>query len=276
MYVIVGPTATGKSDYAVALAKKVNGEVVSADSRQVYRGLDIGSGKITQAEMQSVPHHMLDIADPMQVYTAQDFARDASAALEDILRRGKTPIVVGGTGFYIDALFKRVTLPEVPVNPALRKALESKSAAELFDDLQEKDPRRAKTIDQHNKVRLVRALEIVDALGAVPEQNLTELPYSIHWIGLDWPDEVLKERIKVRLEKRFDGIVTELKTLIKNGVSHERLDDLGLEYRYVSRYVRGLINKDACITELEKEIWHYAKRQRTYFKKNKDIRWIRP
>jgi tRNA dimethylallyltransferase len=271
--VIVGPTASGKTDLSIEIAKKTSGEVISADSRQVYRGLDIGSGKVTKKEMAGIPHHLIDIVDPKTVFTADDFVRLGKAAIEDIVARKKTPIVVGGTGFYIDALLGTVSLPAVPANASLRTQLESLTATELFAQLAKKDPERADTIDRHNKVRLVRALEIVEALGSVPKSLPTPTQYDIEWIGIDWPDDDLKARIHTRLVRRFEAIVAEVKALHKKGVTWKRLDELGLEYRYVGRFVQNIIDKETCLRELEKEIWKYAKRQRTYFRRNKAIDW---
>src|SRR3989344_2993718 len=158
--IIVGPTSSGKSALAVELARRFNGEVISADSRQVYKGLDIGTGKVTKREMRGVRHHLLDVASPKRVFTAHDFAERARAAIEDIASRGKLPVIAGGAGFYIDAFVGRIVLPEAPANAALRARLETKTAARLFALLKKKDPRRAKTIEPRNKRRLIRALEI--------------------------------------------------------------------------------------------------------------------
>ena len=158
--VIVGPTASGKSDLGVMLAKKIQGEIISADSRQVYKGLNIGSGKITKKEMRGVSHYGLDIANPKKIFTAEDFKKHATQSLNKIICRGKIPIIVGGTGFYIDVLLGLRNTANVPPNPQLRKRIENKSANELFMMLKKLDPERAKTIDQHNPRRLVRAIEI--------------------------------------------------------------------------------------------------------------------
>ena len=166
--VILGPTAIGKSALAVKLAKRFDGEVISADSRQVYKGLDIGTGKITKKEMGGIPHHLLDVADPKKQFSVSDFVREANHALAMIYHSGRVPIIVGGTGFYIDALTGDVSLPEVPPDKLLRAKLNKLSNEELFEILKKKDPERAETIDRHNKVRLVRALEIIEALGKVP------------------------------------------------------------------------------------------------------------
>ena len=271
--VIVGQTATGKSDYAVSLAKKINGEIVSADSRQVYRGLDIGSGKITQKEMRGIPHYMLDIANPKKVYSVSDYKKDAEKIIDDIVKRGKTPILVGGTGFYIDAITKGQILPEVPPNPKLRKHLYSLSAIALFEYMKKLDPRRAKTIDAKNKVRLVRAIEIATALGKVPKTK-PRPKYEVEMIGLTMLDEELKKRIHIRLLARIkEGMIEEIEQLHKNGLSWKRLNELGLEYRYVALYLQKKLTKAEMLEQLEKAIWQYAKRQKTWFKRDGRIRW---
>ncbi len=273
--VVCGPTATGKSDYAVTLAKKISGEIISADSRQVYKGLDIGSGKITKKEMRGVPHHLLDVASLRSVFSVERFQKLGKKAIKDILKRGKTPIICGGTGFYIDALVYESSFPAVQPNKELRAQLEKKSTEELFTLLKEKDADRSESIDSKNKVRLIRALEIVEAIGKVPETK-KESPYKIEWIGLDFPDDILKERIHIRLIKRIkEGMIKEVETLHEKGLSWKRLFDLGLEYRYISLFLQGNISKHEMLETLEKEIWHYAKRQRTWFKRNKEIRWMK-
>jgi tRNA dimethylallyltransferase len=272
--VIVGPTASGKSDLAVRIAKKLRGEIISADSRQVYKGLDIGSGKITKKEMGGIPHHMLDIANLKKIYSASDYKKDAETALEKIIAKSKLPIVVGGTGFYIDTLAGTAILPEVPPNKELRNRLEKESAEELFKLLKKKDSKRAKTIDSNNKVRLIRALEIVEALGKVPVVRKTRSRYEFIYIGIRPSD--LDAKIHKRLMKRLPGIIEEVKKLHKNGLSWRRMYELGLEYRYVSMYVQGELSKKEMTERLYSEIKKYAKRQMTWFKKNKSIHWITP
>ena len=159
--IIVGPTSSGKSALAVELARKFGGEVISADSRQVYRGLNIGTGKIAKREMRGVRHHLLDVASPKKYFSADEFVRKGKVALSNILQNDKMPIIVGGTGFYIDALVGRIALPNVPPDKKLREKLEKKTAAQLFAMLKQRDPRRAKTIEPQHKRRLIRALEIV-------------------------------------------------------------------------------------------------------------------
>jgi tRNA dimethylallyltransferase len=265
--VVCGPTATGKSDYAVTLAKERNGEIISADSRQVYKGMDIGSGKITAKEMCGIPHHLLDVASPKRTFTVAQYKKLADKTIKNILKRGKTPIIVGGTGFYIDAVVFDQQLPEVPPNKTLRAQLEKISLTELEEKLQQLDADRFETIDAKNSVRLIRAIEIATALGSVPKTE-KKTRYEIEWIYLDFPDDVLKERIHDRLTKRMkQGMIKEVEILRAEGVSWKRLESLGLEYRYVALYLQGKLSKTDMLTQLEAGIWQYVKRQRTWFKK---------
>lgn len=270
---IVGPTASGKTALSIALAKAFDGEVISADSRQVYRGLNLGSGKVTLEEMDGIPHHLLDVADPKERFSVAEFQKLGKAAIADILSRGKLPIVCGGTGLYVDTLLNGTTLPEVPPNKELRDTLEKLSAEELFKKLEELDPERAEEIDRHNPVRLVRAIEIAEALGKVPKME-TSQDYKVLKIGLLPPDEILKEKITQRITERLDqGILEEAKKLNTEGLSYERMEELGLEYRYMARLLQGMISREEFESQLANEIWQYAKRQKTWFKRDKEIKW---
>lgn len=274
--VILGPTATGKSALAVRLAKKFNGEIVSADSRQVYRGLNIGTGKVTKKEMGGVPHHLLDVANPKRKFDVSQYKKLAEKALSYMIVKNKLPIVVGGTGFYIDTLISGAVYPEVPPNKSLRKRLEKKSIDSLFKELEKKDPRRAKEIDPKNKVRLIRALEIVLALGKTPAISYTS-QYNPLFIGLTLEDKKLKEKIHIRLLARMkQGMVHEAKRLHSQGLSWKRMEELGLEYRYLALYLQNKISKEKMLAELEQAIWQYARRQITWFKRNKKISWFHP
>jgi tRNA dimethylallyltransferase len=274
--VVLGPTATGKSDLAVTLAKRLNGEVISADSRQVYKGLNLGTGKITKREMQGVPHHLLDVASPKKQFSVADFVRHGEKAIEHILKKQKVPIICGGTGFYISALLGEVSMPNVPPNKVLREKLSTLSTEALFAKLKKKDPKRALTIDKDNPVRLIRALEVVEALGAVPMPQQQPSSYSVIKIGIDFPDAVLKERILKRLGLRLKkGMLKEAETLHAHGLSYKRMEALGLEYRFMARLLQKKISKEIFKEQLLNEIWHYAKRQRTWFKKDKTIHWIK-
>src|SRR3989344_3282046 len=273
--VIVGPTASGKSDLAVELAKQFNGEVISADSRQVHRGMDIGTGKITQGEMRGIPHHLLGIASPKIFYSAATYRRDAERALRKILARGKLPIVCGGTGFYISALVDGLLLPDVPPDQKLRKQLEERTTTQLLALLGKLDPKRAAAIDAKNPRRLIRAIEIARTLGKVPPLFKKQSAYETLKIGILIPGSALRGKIRDRLTARMKkGMVAEVKRLHAEGVSWKRMEAFGLEYRYLARYLQKNITKKEMLVMLENEIAHYAKRQMTWFKKDKDIRWV--
>lgn len=275
--IILGPTASGKSGLAVKIAKKFNGEIISADSRQIYKGLDIGSGKITKKEMRGIHHYLLDVASPKRTFTVAQYQKLARDAIQKIWARGKLPILCGGTGFYIDALLNNYDLPAVKPDQKLRRELEKKTAASLFKELKKLDPRRAKNIDRHNKCRLVRALEITLKTGKpIPLIIRANKGYSkILKIGLLPPANDLKSRIKKRLLKRLrQGMIEEVEKLRASGLSWKRLENFGLEYRYVTRYLQDKISHKEMIKILEKEIWHYAKRQMTWFRRDKRTLWI--
>jgi tRNA dimethylallyltransferase len=271
--VIVGPTATGKSDLAVKLALKYNGEVISADSRQVYRGMNIGSGKITKEEMKGIPHHLLDVANPKTTFSVTQFQKLAEKKIAEILKRDKLPIICGGTGFYIDTLIEGKVYPAVKENKKLRAILEKKSTTDLLKILKKLDLDRASNIDIHNKVRLIRAIEIAKSLGKVPKVKSSQ-PYEATYIGLDLADLALKERIRARLLRRLkQGMVAEVARLHRGGVSYHRLESFGLEYKNCALFLQKKISKQQLIENVLKESIQYAKRQRTWFKRNKAIEW---
>lgn len=288
LIVILGPTASGKSALAVKLARLFNGEVISADSRQVYKGLDVGSGKITKKEMQGIPHYLLDVASPRRRFTVAQYQKLALRAIAQIQRRGKIPFLVGGTGFYIQSIVDSTVFPEVPPNRALRARLAKKSVAELFAVLKKLDPARAATIDTKNPHRLIRAIEIVTATGR-PVPKVGRGPTSTHFdtvqIGITKSPVELKKAIAKRLKKRIKKIIAEVKKLHANGLSWRRLEELGLEYRYTAQYLqyktrapKDLGARPSTQQELsalvQKESERFAKRQMTWFKRDKRIYWI--
>jgi tRNA dimethylallyltransferase len=273
---ILGPTSTGKSDLAVFLAKRFNGEVISADSRQVYKGMNLGTGKITKREMQKVPHHMLDIASPRSAYNASRFKQDAEKAILNIVKRGRLPIIAGGTGFWLDSLIFSQNFPDVSPDPKLRATLEKLPTAKLFAMLKKLDPKRTKNIDPKNPRRLIRAIEVAKAK---PKTKLKERAFILEplFIGLDLPTERLYSKIDERLEKRFKkGMIAEVKRLKQQGLSWKRLEGFGLEYRAIAQFLQSKQNMDEMKKLLSYAIKHYAKRQRTWFKRNKAIHWFNP
>ncbi|NTW15434.1 MAG: tRNA dimethylallyltransferase [Candidatus Moranbacteria bacterium] len=313
--VVVGPTASGKSDYAISLARETGGEIVSADSRQVYRGMDIGTGKVTRDRAAGHPepaegsskyeeidvpgktdsstrrlarndisyisggirHHLLDVASPKRTYTVTHFLRDAKAAIDDIRKRGKTPIICGGTNFWIEALVSDTAFPAVRPDPTLRKTLGRLTAPELFTMLEEKDPDRARTIDRHNKVRLIRALEIVATLGKVPTSGTRtqesgmkrERTERFRFIGIDISREQLRKNIERRLDKRLgEGMVNEVRRLREEeGISWKRLEGFGLEYRWCALFLQGKITETELRDGITRDSLSYAKRQMTFLRK---------
>ena len=264
--VILGTTATGKSNLAVKIAKKTKGEIISADSKQVYKGLNIGTGKVTQNEMRGILHHLLDVVNPRRKFTVVQYKKLADEKIKEIISRGNVPIICGGTGFYIDAITKGIIFPEVPPNNKLRKILEKKSAEELLKILQKLDKSRAKNIkdknEQNNKVRLIRAIEIAKAIGKVPKIKQKEPKYEFIKIGIFLPANILENKIKKRVKNMFkDGLLNEIKKLKKSGISQKRLAEFGFEYNNPTI--------ESVITQSLK----YAKRQITWFKRDKYITW---
>ena len=263
---VAGPTASGKSARAVALAKEQDGEVISVDSRQVYRMLDIGTEKTSKEEMGGIPHHLIDIRDPKDTYSAGDFVKDAERLIEEIRSRGKRPILAGGTHFYFDALL--YGLPEETEPDALlREDLEKRSNESLMQEIRERDPRRAERIDPQNKRRLVRALEIINTHGHVPERDLSESRYPVEWVVLNPERDELRSRIRTRLEKALaSGLVDEV-ARVRAYVGDERLNELGLEYRLVGEYLRGERSEDSLLPSLSTRVWHYARHQKAWLRK---------
>ncbi len=275
LIVILGTTACGKSGLGVELARHVGGEIVSADSRQVYRGLDLGTGKVTEEEMGGVPHHLLDVVDPNESYSVAQFQRDAYAAIDDILARGKVPLLVGGTGLYVRAVAEGYTFRDSQPDPALRAELEGKSAEELYAIFREKTGRTLTGGEENNRHRLVRTLEKVLA-----GEDLTEAPRDPHYqvlqLGMTYPREELCRRIDERLIRRLDdGMVEEVEHLREAGATDAFLEGLGLEYRYILWYLTGkLPDREALIDELGRAIKRFAKRQMVWFKKDRDVLWL--
>jgi tRNA dimethylallyltransferase len=272
---IVGQTASGKSTLAIKLATLLNGEIISADSRQVYKGMDIGSGKVTNQERRVVPHHLLDVASPKRNYTVAHFVRDARISIKTIARNNKLPIICGGTGFWVDTLLYDLPIAQVPPHPSFRKKMTHLNVEQLFTKLKKLNPRRARTIDQNNPVRLIRAIE-VETFGTLPNlHKKNQSPYSVTWIGLHPQDCVLKTQIHRRLMSRFTkGMVQEVRHLHASGVSWKRLEKFGLEYRDIAQYLQHKTTKQEMILNLEKNIRAYAKRQMTWFKRNNQIMWF--
>lgn len=275
LVVILGPTACGKSGLGVALAKRYGGEIVSADSRQVYRGLDLGTGKITPAEMEGVPHHLLDVADPGEPFSVARFQPMAYAAIDGILERGNLPFLVGGTGLYVRAVAEGYVFHQAPPDPDLRAELEALPIEALRDRL---TANRVELDEDcyHNRPRLVRLLEKSQSGGDPHAEAEREPRYDVLTLGVSYPRETVCERIDARLLARLEaGMVEEVAGLRKNGVSDAFLEGLGLEYRYILHYLTGEIpTEEALIEELGRAIKRFAKRQVSWFKKDRDVHWL--
>lgn len=276
LIVLLGPTSSGKSELGVLLAKKFRGEIISADSRQVYKGMDIGSGKITKKEMRGVPHHLLSVVAPKKIFTAEQYREEALKEVAGIARRKHIPFLVGGTPFYIKSITENLVLPAVPPNLRLRKKLEKKSAGELFMLLKKKDPRRAKTIDPHNKRRLIRALEIIEATKkSVPVLKKSAPQFDILILGLKRGSEELKKRIAKRLSARLrQGMVAEVKKLHEEELSWEKLESFGMEYRFVAKFLQQKISREQMISSIQKANEQYVKKQMMWWKNDPKIHWV--
>lgn len=280
--IVAGPTASGKSEVAIALARRFNGEIISADSRQVYRGMDIGTGKVTKREQKLARHWLLDIVSPNRQYSVAHFKRDAQKAIVDITRRRKLPIICGGTGFWIDTLVYGLSLPAVKPNAKLRAKLRRLTTSQLFARLSKLDHARAATIDRHNPVRLIRALEIVLSTGRPVPSRINGSPYEPFYLVLSIPHNELHGRIEKRLDARLKaGMVSEVRRLHDGGVSWKRLESFGLEYRWVARYLQETKNQRRKTSSYQsmrdgllRDIIAYSKRQLTWWRKNKDIYWV--
>ena len=228
--------------------------------------LDIGTEKTTREEMRGIPHHLIDIQDPREPYSAGDFVRDADRLIADIRARGKRPILAGGTHFYFDALLYGLPA-ESPQLPQLRTALDERSARSLFEELAARDPRRAERIDPSNKRRLIRALEILETHGHVPERQRGEPQYAVEWIVIDPERDELRDRITARLQRALANGLIEETARVRDYVGDARLDELGLEYRIVGEHLRGERSEESLLPTLSTKVWHYARHQKAWLRR---------
>lgn len=281
LIIIVGPTSSGKSDLAVNISKKFKGEIISADSRQIYRDLNIGTGKVPGKWKngvfiyKSIPHYLIDEINPKKTFSVAEYKNKAQKTIKNIIRHAKLPILAGGTGFWIDAVIYNFKFPEVLPNKKLRKYLSKKSPDKLLKILKTLDPQRAKTIEQKNPRRLIRAIEIAKTLGSVPHLKKHSL-YKPLWLGIKTSKNELKTKIHKRLISRIrSGMIEESKKLRRRGLNWRRFYELGLEYKFLADYLRKKITKKQMVESLERAIYNYAGRQMTWFKKNKKIGWVK-
>lgn len=278
LIVILGPTASGKTGLSIKLAKKFKGEVVSADSRQIYRGMNIGTAK--PLDLENITHWMIDVKNPNELYTVAEYKKDAIDAIEDIIKRGKTPILAGGTGLYIKTIADNLDIPKIEANPILRQKIErdiEKHGIDyVFKKLIKLDPEAAYIVDPKNPRRIIRALEVT---------LLTKKPFSaqrksgnplfdVLEIGIDIPNEKLKERINQRVDQMADGgLVEEVKNLVKKyGKDQQAFDAIG--YREIIKFLDDKTAVEDALQEIKTNTWHYAKRQMTWFRADKKIHWV--
>lgn len=272
---IVGATASGKTAYSIELAKKLDGEIISADSRLVYKGFNIGTAKPTIEEREGIPHYMIDIVEPEFDYSAGLYKKEGITIIEKILKKGKTPIIVGGTGLYIDILLKNFDLPEIEANQTLRAELKKFSKSELFEKLKKLDENAAQTIDSNDSKKIIRAIEIISTTGKslAMSRGKNESIYEIEWIGKNFDRKILYERIDKRVDIMVkNGLLEETTSLLEK---HGRIPNLvnTIGYREIIGYLDNLYSLDTAIELLKKNTRNYAKRQLTWFRRNNEIKW---
>ena len=277
--IICGPTASGKSALALNLAQVFYGEIIGADSRQVYQRLDIGTSKPTPEELRLVPHHLINVCDPEHKFSVGEYKKLAAAAIEKTTAKKHLPFLVGGTGLYLDAVAGELVIPEITADPKIRTDLERKSYADLYSQLKKLDPALAESIDRHNKRRLVRAVEVCLITGKPFSQvrQKRRCPYDTLWLAIRWPRPELYRRIDLTIDRMVkQGLNREVARLITEGVSFTRLFELGLEYRYVGEIVAHRLSEADAVQKLKFASHQYAKRQLTWFKRNPKIHWLSP
>jgi tRNA dimethylallyltransferase len=277
LFVLVGPTAVGKTARAIELAQRFEGEIVSADSRQIYRGMDIGTAKPTRDEQAQAPHHLIDIVNPDEPFTLARYQDDAYTAIDNILARGKQPFLVGGTGLYVRAVVEGLRIPRVPPNDDLRAQLAAQDGAALYKRLRSLDPDAAARIDPRNVRRTIRALEVCLTTGARFSElgKATPPPYHVTQIGLTSSRPELYARIDARIDRMMaQGLVTEVETLVAQGYGRELPSMSGLGYRQIGEYLRGEAPLDAAVANIRRATRDFVRRQYAWFRlRDEGIHW---
>ena len=284
LVILVGPTAVGKTAASIGLAKALNGEIISGDSMQIFRGLDIGTAKITKEEMQGVPHHLIDIKEPWETFSVAEFKRLADEAIADIHARGKLPIIVGGTGFYINSVLYEYHFGEADTDEAYRAELEQYAEAHgneaLWNILQEKDPDSAAKLHSNDIKRVIRALEVLHVTGipASERQSIVDkqtMRYNAVYIALNMPREMLYNRINRRVDIMIqDGLEAEVRTALANGTEQDALSMTSIGYRQMIQYFNEEISFDRAVELIKRDTRHFAKRQLTWFRHDPNIQWV--
>lgn len=277
LLVVCGPTASGKTALSLKLAEDFNGEIISADSAQVYRKMDIGTDKVTAPERAKIKHHLIDIRDPDQPFTMADFKREASHAIQEIHLKGKVPIICGGTGLYISSVVENYDLPYAPPDPDLRAELEAMDKDALYQMLVDLDPLAASKIHPNNIRYVVRAIETIRFTEKPLQRLKAKRVYNAFKMAIDWPREVLYERVNRRVDEQIEkGLFNEIKTLLSEGYSEKLQAFTALGYKEYFPYLRGEKPLEDCKEELRQNTRNFAKRQLTWFRKEEDIFWISP
>lgn len=283
IYGVVGPTASGKTGYAIELAKKCGGEVVSCDSMQIYKHMNIGTAKPTQEEMDGIPHHMIDIAEPWESYSVARFATEARECIDDVLSRGRVPILCGGTGLYFDSVIKNIDFSENESDPDYRRELEETAKENgneyLHDMLKKIDPKSAEAVHPNNIKRVIRALEIYKTTGKtkteLDRESVRDSIYDAEIYGLNRPREELYERINGRVDIMLEnGLADEVKSLLKMGISRDATSMQAIGYKELAEYFEGKCELSEAVEKIKQESRRYAKRQLTWFRRNKEIIWL--
>lgn len=285
LIVLTGPTAVGKTALSISLAKAVNGEIISADSMQVYKGMDIGSAKIMPDEMDGVTHYLIDVLEPSEEFNIVKFQELAKIAMEEIYAKGKIPIIAGGTGFYIQSVLYDITFEENEDSKEYRTYLEEIASCKdgekkLFAMLKEKDPKSAQSIHENNVKRVIRALEFFEETGTPisehnEEQRKKESPYNFCYFVLNDNRDILYNNIEKRVDIMFDkGLIEEVKMLHKEGYTKDMVSMQGLGYKEILDYLNGEISLERAIYLIKRDTRHFAKRQLTWFRREKDVEWI--
>lgn len=284
LIILTGPTAVGKTALSIGLAKAIDGEIISADSMQVYRGMDIGTAKIHPEEMQGVPHHLIDILSPQEAFHVADFQKRCKHCMQEIYQRNKIPILVGGTGFYIQAVLYDIQFPETEADESYRKQLEqeakTKGAAVLHQKLAEVDPEAAGQIHPNNVKRVIRALEYYQQTGRQismhnEEERSKDSPYHFAYYVLNLPREVLYDRINKRVEQmRQEGLEAEVRRLLEEGCRRGMVSMQGLGYKEMIQSIQGEISIEEAYDKIKQETRHFAKRQLTWFRREREVSWI--
>lgn len=272
---IVGATASGKTSFAIELAKKIDGEIISADSRLVYKGFNIGTAKPTIEEQEGIPHYMIDIVEPEFEYSAGLYKQQAKEIIAKIFARGKTPIIAGGTGLYIDILLKNYDLPQIEANKELRAELKTYTKDDLYNKLLELDPSAGKIIDKNDGKKIIRAIEIIKTTNKplADSRGINQSEYNVKWIGKNFDRKTLYERIDKRVDLMVEaGLIEETKSLLDN---HGRIPNLvnTIGYREIIGYLDNKYSLDEGVDLLKKNTRNYAKRQLTWFRRNPEIEW---